>query len=107
MLFASVFICCQAYTGAPGSAVLTTLVLAPFPSYHGDEPYVFVCYSHADSERVYADLVWLRECGFNIWYDEGISPGSRWRDEAASAIERASAFLFYISPGSAESPHCN
>ncbi len=45
----------------------------PFPAYQGDEPYVFVSYSHADTERVYAELARLNDQGFNIWYDEGIS----------------------------------
>ena len=27
----------------------------PFPAYDGDEPYVFVCYSHEDPEIVYPE----------------------------------------------------
>lgn len=82
------------------------MVQAPFPAYQGDEAYVFVCYSHADAERVYGDLRWLHERGYKIWYDEGISPGSFWREETAGAIERASVFLLYISPATVDSPHC-
>ena len=44
----------------------------PFPAYKGDEPYVFVSYSHSDASAVYPELVWLKESGFNVWYDEGI-----------------------------------
>ena len=82
------------------------MVRPPFPSYQGSEPYTFVCYSHEDSEEVYADLVWLREQGLHIWYDEGISPGAGWRDEVARAIEGAALFLLFISPSAVESPHC-
>lgn len=54
----------------------------PFPAYKGNQPYVFVSYAHDDAELVYPEIHRLREAGFNIWYDEGISPGatrSPWR----------------------------
>ena len=44
----------------------------PFAAYTGDEPYVFVSYSHDNSSVVFPELAWLKESGFNIWYDEGI-----------------------------------
>ena len=47
-----------------------------FAAYIGDEPYVFVSYSHSDSSSVYTELIWLKESGFNIWYDEGIEAGT-------------------------------
>lgn len=78
----------------------------PFQSYTGDEPFVFVCYSHADKKKVYPELLWLREQGFNIWYDEGIPPGDEWQDRIASAIQNADQFLFYLSPNSAQSRVC-
>jgi len=40
-----------------------------FQTYVGNEPYVFVCYAHEDSETVYPEMVWLREQGINIWYE--------------------------------------
>jgi tetratricopeptide (TPR) repeat protein len=79
---------------------------APFPAYQGSEPYVFVCYSHEDSEAVLRDLAGLREQGLHIWYDEGVSPGAAWRDEVARAIEGAALFLYFVSTSSVESPHC-
>ncbi len=50
----------------------------PFPAYKGDEPYIFVSYAHADDEIVYPEIQWLHDQGFNIWYDDGIDPGSTW-----------------------------
>jgi|TARA_B100000315_G_scaffold89674_1_gene82458 hypothetical protein len=44
------------------------------PAYEGDEAYVFVSYSHADVDLVGADIRWLQEQGFNIWWDEGALP---------------------------------
>ena len=78
----------------------------PFKAYRGNEPYTFVCYGHADADAVYAELSWLREDGFHVWYDEGIEPGESWRDEVASAIIESSLFLIFISPNSVLSPVC-
>ena len=78
----------------------------PFAAYQGSEAYSFVCYSHADSEVVYPELIWLKDQGLNIWYDEGISPGTIWREELVRAIEGAKLLLFYISPASLQSKHC-
>lgn len=78
----------------------------PFPAYDGDEPYVFVCYSHDDAEVVYQELTWLRDHGINIWYDEGITPGEEFPERLGSAILGASLVLFYVSPRSVRSRHC-
>jgi TolB-like protein len=81
-------------------------VQVPFPAYTGDEPYVFVSYSHEDADDVFPTLVWLREQGVNLWYDEGISPGSEWREELGRAIRESSGLLFFASTSSIESRHC-
>ena len=52
----------------------------PFPAYQGDDSYIFVCYSHADIETVYPELVWLKELGKEfikeilIWLDRYLGP---------------------------------
>ncbi len=79
----------------------------PLPAYRGDEPYVFVCYSHADEKIVYPEIRWLQDQGVRIWYDEGISAGRIWRAEIGEAIEGADKVLFYISAASLKSDHCN
>lgn len=78
----------------------------PFPAYTGADPYIFVSYAHADSDVVYPLLVALNERGVRIWYDEGIEPGSKWREELATAIEHAERVLFIASKKSAASPNC-
>lgn len=78
----------------------------PLAAYRGKGPYVFVCYSHENSDSVYSDLYALNEGGINLWYDEGISAGSSWRAEIATAISGAKKFLFYISRTSLKSSHC-
>ncbi len=78
----------------------------PFPAYKGPGPYLFACYAHADAATVYPDLLWLKQAGFNVWYDEGIPAGSTWRDEIALALSQASLIVYFASPASAASTHC-
>ena len=79
----------------------------PFAAYQGDEPYVFVCYSHEDRDVVYAELKWLYERGVNVWYDEGISAGKNWRAAIGDSLLEASHVVCYISRRSLNSDHCN
>lgn len=78
----------------------------PFPAYDGDGPYVFVCYAHTDRAAIYPELSRLRDAGINVWYDEGITPGSEWSEELAHAIDGCTWFLYYVSPASVASDHC-
>ena len=78
----------------------------PFPAYRGDDPYVFVSYAHPDGSIVYPELTRLDELGYNILYDEGISPGSSWRNEIAESIDQCSLFVIFITPQSAGSETC-
>jgi formylglycine-generating enzyme required for sulfatase activity/dienelactone hydrolase len=78
----------------------------PFSAYEGDEPYVFVCYAHDDAKTVYPELLWLKNHGINVWYDEGISPGAEFPEKLGNAILGASLVLFYVSPTSVNSRHC-
>lgn len=79
----------------------------PFPAYDGDEPYVFVCYSHHDEDMIFPEIGWLHEQGIHIWYDEGTSAGKVWRTEIANALDGASHVLLYLSPNLLTSPHCD
>jgi TolB-like protein/Tfp pilus assembly protein PilF len=78
----------------------------PFPAYRGNEPYIFVGYAHRDSNAVFQELVWLKESGFNIWYDEGIEVGSEWREELGQAIKDARLFLYFVTSNSTGSENC-
>lgn len=78
----------------------------PFHAYAGEEPFAFVSYAHEDADIVYPEITGLHERGVNIWYDEGISPGSTWRDELAQRVEACSVFLYFVSASSVASSHC-
>jgi TolB-like protein len=55
---------------------------------------------------VYPEIRWLKDQGFNIWYDEGLSPGSEWHTALAESIENSNLFLYFVTPRSVESDHC-
>jgi len=96
----------EAYAPDHNLAASLEAITPPYPAYDGDEPFAFVCYAHHDREVVYRELLRLREAGVNVWYDEGISPGSEWEDEIANAISQCEHFLFFVSPQSVTSKHC-
>jgi DNA-binding winged helix-turn-helix (wHTH) protein/TolB-like protein/Flp pilus assembly protein TadD len=94
------------HTGALIDRPQLARITPPFMAHEGDEPYVFVCYSHQNREAVYAELVRLRSEGHHIWYDEGIRPSSAWTADIARAIKGCEHFVFFVTPDSAQSEHC-
>jgi len=77
----------------------------PFPAYRGNGPYIFISYAHVDSELVFPEIKDFNKNGYNVWYDEGISPGNEWTDEIADFLEGSSLFVVLITPASASSPN--
>lgn len=75
----------------------------PFEAYQGDEPYIFVSYSHKDSSTIYPEIENLYQKGYRIWYDEGIEPGNEWPEEIALALSACSHFIVFVSPAAAAS----
>jgi TolB-like protein/tetratricopeptide (TPR) repeat protein len=69
-------------------------------------PYIFVSYSHDDSESVHPEIARARDLGIQVWYDEGIKAGSSWRDDLAEKIHDCALFVFFVSPQSVTSQHC-
>ncbi len=77
-----------------------------FSAYKGDEPYIFVSYAHADDKLVAPELERLHQYDYLVWYDEGISGGSRWTEDIAQRLRGASLVLYYVTPNSAASENC-
>jgi hypothetical protein len=78
----------------------------PFEAYEGEDPYLFVSYSHQDAQLVFPEMIQLREAGYNIWYDEGVAASNEWPEEIANAVLGCSVFLCFISPRATESVNC-
>ncbi|MEJ2534085.1 MAG: TIR domain-containing protein, partial [Gammaproteobacteria bacterium] len=66
----------------------------------------FVSYSHADEKEVYPEIRWLQEQGSGVWFDEGISGATRWRDAIASRLGACRLMVFYVSENSVASQVC-
>jgi hypothetical protein len=79
----------------------------PLSAYQGEERFTFICYAHADVASVYPELAWLDGEGVRLWYDEGISPGKNWRESVGISLLRSERVLFYVSPATLKSKHCN
>ena len=74
--------------------------------YNENQPYIFISYSHRDSNRVYPIINRLREEGYNVWYDDGIEPGSEWDENIASHIMKCAYFIALVSKNYLESANC-
>ena len=78
----------------------------PFEAYEGEDPYLFISYSHQDAHLVYPEINQLRNAGYNIWYDEGVAASNEWPEEIANAVLGCSVFLSFISPRATDSVNC-
>ncbi|GHV96725.1 hypothetical protein AGMMS50293_30450 [Spirochaetia bacterium] len=75
----------------------------PFSAYQGDDPYIFISYGHADTDRVFPIISEFHNEGLSVWYDEGIDPGNEWPEEIGTALEKCALFIVFISDASAAS----
>ena len=75
--------------------------------YLGEEDYIFISYSHKDSEEVLKVIAYLSEQGVRIWYDEGIDPGTEWDENIASHINGCSGMIAFISENYLSSSNCS
>lgn len=74
-------------------------------AYEGRDPYVFVSYSHRDSDRVFPIIAALKQKMCRVWYDEGLTPGESWNDSIAEHLMHCSQFIVLISPDSIKSKY--
>jgi TPR repeat protein len=74
--------------------------------YNGNEPYVFVSYSHEDSELVRPIIQGLQDRGFRVWYDEGIEVSVEWAKYVAEQLEQCCCMLAYVTKNFDDSPNC-
>ncbi len=77
-----------------------------FEAYVGNEPYLFISYSHRDTEKVYPILDALYDRKYRIWYDESCETGNDFRDELRERIEKCEAVVLFVSEASMLSPFC-
>lgn len=81
-------------------------VQTKFDAYIGNEPYLFVSYSHRDTAQVYPILDMLYDNKYRLWYDESCETGNDFRDELKTKIEECSGVVLFVSESSMNSPFC-
>ena len=69
-------------------------------AYQGNDDYIFVSYSHKNSDIVYPILEILHVQGYHIWYDEGIKTGKRWSKVIEEHLEKMKVLLLFVTPES-------
>ena len=82
------------------------LIQTKFEAYTGDEPYLFISYSHRDTNKVYPILDALYDKKYRLWYDESCETGNDFRDELRERIRNAEAVILFVSEASMTSPFC-
>lgn len=75
-------------------------------AYGGNEKYIFVSYSHRDSETVLAAITEMQNHGYRIWFDKGIEAGTEWSNNIATHLRDCDAFVAFISKNSVKSENC-
>lgn len=74
--------------------------------YENGEKYIFVSYSHRDSDTVVPIIKGMQKRGYRVWYDEGIQVGTEWSDTIAAHIEHCECFVSFMSENAAASENC-
>lgn len=75
-------------------------------AYSGNEPYIFISYSHRDTNLVYPIIEELDKRGYRVWYDQGIDPGTEWDENIAMHINECSYFIAFMSQNYLNSSNC-
>ena len=75
-------------------------------AYEGNKPYIFVSYSHKDSNVVLSYIEKLYELKYRVWYDEGIAPGSEWPKNIEDHLKGCECVLVFVSKDSLASINC-
>ena len=72
---------------------------------------IFITYAHTDIEAKDKLVTYLatmkREGLINIWYDNEILPGDRWRDSISKNLAEADILLYLVSANSLAFKNCN
>ena len=74
--------------------------------YQGNEKFIFISYSHRDTDKVFPIINALMKQGYRVWYDQGIDPGTEWDENIANHIADCGYFVAFISNNYLGSSNC-
>ena len=75
-------------------------------AYRGNDPYIFISYSHRDGNSVRGIIERMQLDGYRIWFDDGIDPGTEWDENIATHIENCGYFIAFVSNNYIGSENC-
>ncbi len=75
-------------------------------AYEGNQPYIFISYSHRNSRYIHGVIEFLQNSGYRVWFDGGIEAGSEWPEYIASHLEGCSCVLTFMSNAFVASDNC-
>lgn len=75
-------------------------------AYGGNEKYIFISYSHRDSDTVIPAINEMQRNGYRIWFDKGIEAGTEWSNNIAAHLRDCAVFVAFISKNSVKSENC-
>ena len=75
-------------------------------AYQGHEPYIFISYSHSDSDAALKIIKALSEAGFRVWYDNGIEAGTEWPEYIAERLMSCGVVIALMSKNAQDSHNC-
>ena len=67
---------------------------------------IFISYSHKDSDQVHPLIKRLLKDGYDVWYDEGIDPGTEWDENIARHLKECAGIIAFISDNYLASENC-
>ena len=73
--------------------------------YEGGAPYIFISYSHRDTDSMISICNVLSQNGGRYWYDSGLHSGDDWNMVIASHLEKATVCLLLLSREAAASEY--
>ena len=77
-----------------------------FTPYEGKRPYLFISYSHKNSQEVLETITLLHQRHVRLWYDEGIPAGNDWPKNIETHMRASAMVLFFLSRTALNSPNC-
>lgn len=75
-------------------------------TYSGKEKFVFISYSHKNSDIILKVVETLDKLNYRQWYDGGIKAGSNWPEIVASHLLNSDTVVFFISKTFVTSQNC-
>ena len=82
------------------------MISSPVPVHEGKDPFIFISYSHHNSEQALRFIRLLYERGYRVWYDNGLVAGDPYNGVISKQISKCAVFIGLLSKDYAKSSNC-